>query len=212
MDQDEGRRFVLLRPPPHLGNSPKSFGPLRIKPNIPPVGRAPYYWENGQPAVSFLQHPNKEIVIEPLDSTKRNLVNRELCYYGTMVQSWAEYAQDASHVQHLSGGIADRGVLRFPGGGAEGGGAAAKAAVAPATPAGQESGAVSCGTSTSQHEAGLYADVGGCTLLEESARDGDGLERLVARLRAHHLQRRAVDARARLRRHLQGVGSREMGY
>ena len=77
---------------------------------------------------------------------------------------------------------------------------------------GQESGAVSCGTSSSQHEAGLYADVGGCTLLEESARDGDGLERLVARLRAHHLQRRAVDARARLRRHLQGVGSREMGY
>ena len=70
---------------------------------------------------------------------------------------------------------------------------------------------MSCGTTTFQHEGGLYADVGGSALLEEGARDGDGLERLVARLRPHHLQRRAVDARARLRRNLQG-GMREMGY
>jgi len=76
---------------------------------------------------------------------------------------------------------------------------------------GRETRAVSCGTATFQHEGGLYADVGGSALLEEGARDGDGLERLVARLRPHHLQRRAVDARARLRRNLQG-GMREMGY
>ena len=53
------------------------------------------------------------------------------------------------------------------------------------------------------HERGLYADVRRFALLEESACDGDRLERLVARLRPYHLQRRAVDARARLRRHLQ---------